>query len=164
MNDSRYGLTAAIWTADMEAAAALARLETGTVFMNGTDYWTRRSWTGVEKPAAARPAVGLKPPAKSFRVGGRRRRGGAAVGPPRPRHRLGRGAAPRVDGVMAGQQDFRHLAAVPGPEPSGYSSSRFRNCPRGAAGCACHPGSKRTQASSMARAAISPPDGWKSPS
>ena len=39
MNDSRYGLTAAIWTADSVAATALAEeLETGTVFMNRCDY------------------------------------------------------------------------------------------------------------------------------
>ena len=51
MNDSRYGLTAAIWTADMEAAAALgARLETGTVFMNRCDYLDPAlAWTGVKE-------------------------------------------------------------------------------------------------------------------
>ena len=51
MNDSRYGLTAAIWTADMEAAAALgARLETGTVFMNRCDYFDPAlAWTGVKE-------------------------------------------------------------------------------------------------------------------
>jgi acyl-CoA reductase-like NAD-dependent aldehyde dehydrogenase len=39
MNDSQYGLTASIWTADPEAALNLgARLDTGTVFMNRCDY------------------------------------------------------------------------------------------------------------------------------
>ena len=39
MNDSPYGLTAAIWTRDADAAEAIgARLETGTVFMNRQDY------------------------------------------------------------------------------------------------------------------------------
>ncbi|MEM8925178.1 MAG: aldehyde dehydrogenase family protein [Actinomycetota bacterium] len=39
MNDSDFGLTASIWTADAEAAAAIgARIETGTVFMNRCDY------------------------------------------------------------------------------------------------------------------------------
>ncbi|MED5337388.1 MAG: aldehyde dehydrogenase family protein [Pseudomonadota bacterium] len=51
MNNSRYGLTAAIWTADMEAAATLgARLETGTVFMNRCDYLDPAlAWTGVKE-------------------------------------------------------------------------------------------------------------------
>lgn len=50
MNDSRYGLTAAIWTRDIEAAEALGdRLETGTVFMNRCDYLDPElSWTGVK--------------------------------------------------------------------------------------------------------------------
>ena len=39
MNDSPYGLTAAIWTADVDAAEAIGdRIETGTVFMNRCDY------------------------------------------------------------------------------------------------------------------------------
>ena len=39
MNDSRYGLTASIWTADVAAAQAIgAQLATGTVFMNRCDY------------------------------------------------------------------------------------------------------------------------------
>ncbi|MGR3321706.1 MAG: aldehyde dehydrogenase family protein [Pseudooceanicola sp.] len=39
MNDSPYGLTAAIWTRDVAAAEAIgARIETGTVFMNRQDY------------------------------------------------------------------------------------------------------------------------------
>ncbi|HYB12749.1 MAG TPA: aldehyde dehydrogenase family protein [Myxococcota bacterium] len=50
MNDSDYGLTAAIWTQDPEAAAALGeRLETGTVFMNRCDYLDPGlAWTGVK--------------------------------------------------------------------------------------------------------------------
>ena len=50
MNDSRYGLTAAIWTSDAEAAQALGeRLETGTVFMNRCDYLDPAlAWTGVK--------------------------------------------------------------------------------------------------------------------
>jgi acyl-CoA reductase-like NAD-dependent aldehyde dehydrogenase len=39
MNDSPYGLTAALWTEDAKAAKAIgARIETGTVFMNRCDY------------------------------------------------------------------------------------------------------------------------------
>ena len=50
MNDSDYGLTAAIWTADADAAIALGdRLETGTVFMNRCDYLDPAlAWTGVK--------------------------------------------------------------------------------------------------------------------
>ncbi len=50
MNDSVYGLTAAIWTSDVDAAQALGeRLETGTVFMNRCDYLDPGlAWTGVK--------------------------------------------------------------------------------------------------------------------
>ncbi|MCM0020625.1 MAG: aldehyde dehydrogenase family protein [Tagaea sp.] len=50
MNDSAYGLTAAIWTADSGAAKRLgARLDTGTVFMNRCDYLDPGlAWTGVK--------------------------------------------------------------------------------------------------------------------
>jgi len=50
MNDSRYGLTASIWTSDVAAARAIdADLETGTVFMNRCDYIDPALvWTGVK--------------------------------------------------------------------------------------------------------------------
>ncbi|HEY8384092.1 MAG TPA: aldehyde dehydrogenase family protein [Microvirga sp.] len=50
MNDSPYGLSAAIWTSDVEAAEAIgARIETGTVFMNRADYLDPGlAWTGVK--------------------------------------------------------------------------------------------------------------------
>lgn len=50
MNDSAYGLTASIWTADVDAALALGdRVETGTWFMNRCDYLDPAlAWTGVK--------------------------------------------------------------------------------------------------------------------
>ncbi len=50
MNDSVFGLTAAIYTKDAQAAEAIgARLETGTVFMNRCDYLDPAlCWTGCK--------------------------------------------------------------------------------------------------------------------
>jgi len=50
MNDSRYGLTASVWTGDLDAATALGnRLQTGTVFMNRCDYLDPQlAWVGVK--------------------------------------------------------------------------------------------------------------------
>ena len=50
MNDSPYGLTASVWTADGDAARSLGRqIETGTVFMNRADYLDPAlAWTGVK--------------------------------------------------------------------------------------------------------------------
>jgi len=50
MNDSPYGLTASIWTADVDAARSIGRqLETGTVYMNRADYLDPAlAWTGVK--------------------------------------------------------------------------------------------------------------------
>ena len=50
MNDSRYGLTASIWSADLDAAIALGdRIETGTVYLNRCDYLDPAlAWTGVK--------------------------------------------------------------------------------------------------------------------
>lgn len=51
MNDSRYGLTAAIFTRDEKAAETIGtELETGTVFMNRCDYLDPGlAWTGVKE-------------------------------------------------------------------------------------------------------------------
>ena len=51
MNDSRYGLTAAIWTADEDAAIRIGdQVETGTWFMNRCDYLDPAlAWTGVKE-------------------------------------------------------------------------------------------------------------------
>lgn len=51
MNDSPYGLTAAIWTEDAEAGERLgAEIETGTVFVNRCDYLDPGlAWTGVKE-------------------------------------------------------------------------------------------------------------------
>jgi acyl-CoA reductase-like NAD-dependent aldehyde dehydrogenase len=50
MNDSAFGLTAAIFSADVERAWQLAdALETGTVFLNRCDYLDPAlAWTGVK--------------------------------------------------------------------------------------------------------------------
>lgn len=49
MNDSRYGLTASIWTADVDAAVRIGdRVATGTWFLNRCDYLDPAlAWTGV---------------------------------------------------------------------------------------------------------------------
>jgi acyl-CoA reductase-like NAD-dependent aldehyde dehydrogenase len=50
MNDSRYGLTASIWTLDREAALRIGeQVVTGTWFMNRCDYLDPAlAWTGVK--------------------------------------------------------------------------------------------------------------------
>src|SRR5687767_7639924 len=50
MNDSRYGLTASIWTADADATLKIGdQVETGTWFMNRCDYLDPAlAWTGVK--------------------------------------------------------------------------------------------------------------------
>jgi len=50
MNDSCFGLTASIWSADVERATELGeKIETGTVFLNRCDYLDPAlAWTGVK--------------------------------------------------------------------------------------------------------------------
>lgn len=50
MNDSRYGLTASVWTFDVDAAIQIgSRIESGTWFMNRCDYVDPGlAWTGVK--------------------------------------------------------------------------------------------------------------------
>jgi acyl-CoA reductase-like NAD-dependent aldehyde dehydrogenase len=50
MNDSRYGLTASLWTSDEAAAVKIGdQLATGTVFQNRCDYLDPAlAWTGVK--------------------------------------------------------------------------------------------------------------------
>jgi acyl-CoA reductase-like NAD-dependent aldehyde dehydrogenase len=50
MNDSDFGLTAAVWTADIAAGASLGdRIETGTFFVNRCDYLDPAlAWVGVK--------------------------------------------------------------------------------------------------------------------
>ncbi|MBS1790431.1 MAG: aldehyde dehydrogenase family protein [Acidobacteria bacterium] len=50
MNDSKYGLTASIWTADIDAALRIGdQIETGTFYMNRCDYLDPAlAWTGVK--------------------------------------------------------------------------------------------------------------------
>ncbi len=51
INDSQFGLTASLWTADPDRATALGdRIETGTVFMNRADYLDPGlCWTGCKQ-------------------------------------------------------------------------------------------------------------------
>jgi acyl-CoA reductase-like NAD-dependent aldehyde dehydrogenase len=51
MNDSKYGLTASVWTQDLDAAERIGRrIETGTVFANRCDYLDPGlAWTGVKQ-------------------------------------------------------------------------------------------------------------------
>ena len=50
MNDSAYGLTASVWTTDVDAAIAIGdRVETGTWYLNRCDYLDPGlAWTGVK--------------------------------------------------------------------------------------------------------------------
>ncbi len=50
MNDSQYGLTASVWTTNLEEAITIGnQVETGTFFMNRCDYLDPAlAWTGVK--------------------------------------------------------------------------------------------------------------------
>lgn len=50
MNDSKYGLTASIWTLDVDAALSIGdQIETGTFYMNRCDYLDPAlAWVGVK--------------------------------------------------------------------------------------------------------------------
>jgi acyl-CoA reductase-like NAD-dependent aldehyde dehydrogenase len=50
MNDSAYGLTASVWTTDLDAAVAIGdRVDTGTWYLNRCDYLDPAlAWTGVK--------------------------------------------------------------------------------------------------------------------
>ena len=50
MNDSRYGLTASVWSADIDAAIRIGeQIETGTCYLNRCDYLDPAlAWTGVK--------------------------------------------------------------------------------------------------------------------
>jgi acyl-CoA reductase-like NAD-dependent aldehyde dehydrogenase len=50
MNDSAYGLTASVWTTDVDAAIAIGdRVDTGTWYLNRCDYLDPAlAWTGVK--------------------------------------------------------------------------------------------------------------------
>jgi acyl-CoA reductase-like NAD-dependent aldehyde dehydrogenase len=74
MNDSPFGLTASIWTADEDAAQAIgAQIDTGTIFMNRCDYldpalcWTGCKDTGRGTSLSSLAYLGLTRP-KSFHL------------------------------------------------------------------------------------------------
>lgn len=50
MNDSRYGLTASVWTSDLKIARSIGQqIQTGTFYMNRCDYLDPAlAWTGVK--------------------------------------------------------------------------------------------------------------------
>ena len=50
MNDSQYGLTACIWTQNLELGESLAQqVQAGTVFVNRCDYLDPGlAWTGIK--------------------------------------------------------------------------------------------------------------------
>ena len=64
MNDSPYGLTASIWTADLDAAVAVGdRVDTGTVYLNRCDHLDPAlSWTGVGDSGRGTTLVGPRLP------------------------------------------------------------------------------------------------------
>ncbi len=61
MNDSRFGLTASVWTADEKAALHIGgRVETGTWFQNRCDYLDPAlAWTGVKQSGRGCTLSGL---------------------------------------------------------------------------------------------------------
>ncbi|MDN5204680.1 aldehyde dehydrogenase family protein [Fulvivirgaceae bacterium BMA10] len=61
MNDSKYGLTASIWTEDEDMARKLGRsVQTGTLFMNRCDYLDPAlAWTGVKNTGRGITLSGL---------------------------------------------------------------------------------------------------------
>jgi acyl-CoA reductase-like NAD-dependent aldehyde dehydrogenase len=50
MNDSKYGLTASVWTKNVQEAIKFGtQIQTGTFFMNRCDYLDPElAWTGVK--------------------------------------------------------------------------------------------------------------------
>ncbi|MCG8306163.1 MAG: aldehyde dehydrogenase family protein [Cytophagales bacterium] len=61
MNDSKYGLTASLWTEDKTIARDLGKqIETGTLFMNRCDYLDPAlAWTGVKNTGRGITLSGL---------------------------------------------------------------------------------------------------------
>ena len=122
MNDSAYGLTASVWTTDLDVAAAIGdRVETGTWYLNRCDYLDPAlAWTGVKASGRGSRSRASAPSraAKSFHLratpcaadpGGR-----ARVRPrrPVPAHRRGRRRRHGAHAVRPARRRFRHRAGA----------------------------------------------------
>ena len=142
MNDSRYGLTAAIWTADADAAIRIGdRVATGTWFMNRCDYLDPAlAWTGVKDLgrgcSLSRPSTSVSP-GRSRSICARRPEGQPRNRAVHRRRRLGVGAT-------VGPERCRRQASRGTPFGPSTMSNSARLAPLLACGSRSGAGSRRT--------------------